>query len=145
NTKTLLSDPSPSAWYASCLPRLLTYLVGGGTSMLSEAYENRHPSDRRNGWPRRTVRRPRDRGILRAIRGRTTVAAEEREGHGPRALRLDAAVRGSRGRPVTPFVHVVFATLGEALAAGRLNPQDSLTFLQLAAALHEGHADSWGE
>ena len=47
--------------------------------------------------------------------------------------------------PVTPFVHVVFATLGEALAAGRLDPQDGLTFLQMAAALHEGHADSWGE
>lgn len=47
--------------------------------------------------------------------------------------------------PVTPFVHVVFATLGEALAAGRLDPQDSLTFFQMAAALHEGHADSWGE
>jgi mannose-6-phosphate isomerase-like protein (cupin superfamily) len=47
--------------------------------------------------------------------------------------------------PVTPFVHVVFATLGEALAAGRLNSQDSLTFFQMAGALHEGRGDSWGE
>ena len=47
--------------------------------------------------------------------------------------------------PVTPFVHVVFATLGEELAAGRLDSQDGLTFLQMAAALHEGRGDSWGE
>jgi quercetin dioxygenase-like cupin family protein len=47
--------------------------------------------------------------------------------------------------PVTPFVHVVFATLGEALAAGRLDSQDQLTFLQMLSALHEGQADSWGE
>jgi mannose-6-phosphate isomerase-like protein (cupin superfamily) len=47
--------------------------------------------------------------------------------------------------PVTPFVHVVFATLGEALAAGRLDSQDSLTFFQMAGAMHEGHGDSWGE
>ena len=47
--------------------------------------------------------------------------------------------------PVTPFVHVVFATLGEALAAGRLDSQDSPTFFQMAGALHEGHGDSWGE
>ena len=47
--------------------------------------------------------------------------------------------------PVTPFVHVVFATLGEALAAGRLDSQDSLTFFQMAGALREGHGDSWGE
>jgi uncharacterized RmlC-like cupin family protein len=47
--------------------------------------------------------------------------------------------------PVTPFVHVVFATLGEELAAGRLDSQDQLTFLQMACALREGHGDSWGE
>jgi mannose-6-phosphate isomerase-like protein (cupin superfamily) len=47
--------------------------------------------------------------------------------------------------PVTPFVHVIFATLGESLAAGRLNSQDSLTVLQMAAALRTGRADSWGE
>jgi quercetin dioxygenase-like cupin family protein len=47
--------------------------------------------------------------------------------------------------PVTPFVHVIFATLGESLAAGRLDSQDSLTLLQMAAALRAGRADSWGE
>lgn len=47
--------------------------------------------------------------------------------------------------PVTPFVHVIFATLGESLAAGRLNSQDSLTLLQMAAALRTGRADNWGE
>lgn len=47
--------------------------------------------------------------------------------------------------PVTPFAHVIFATLGEALAAGRLDSQDSLTFFQMAGALHEGRADSWAE
>lgn len=47
--------------------------------------------------------------------------------------------------PVTPLVHVVFATLGEALAAGKLHSQDGLTFLQMAGALHEWHGDSWGE
>jgi hypothetical protein len=47
--------------------------------------------------------------------------------------------------PVTPLVHVVFATLGEALAAGRLDSQDSLTFFQMAGALHEARGDSWGE
>ena len=47
--------------------------------------------------------------------------------------------------PVTPFTHVVFATLGETLAAGRLDPQGELTFFQMAAALHQGRADSWGE
>jgi uncharacterized RmlC-like cupin family protein len=47
--------------------------------------------------------------------------------------------------PVTPLVHVVFATLGEALAAGRLDSQDSLTFSQMAGVLQEAHGDSWGE
>lgn len=47
--------------------------------------------------------------------------------------------------PVTPLVHVVFATLGEALAAGRLNSQGELTFLQMLAVLHEAKGDSWGE
>jgi hypothetical protein len=47
--------------------------------------------------------------------------------------------------PVTPFAHVVFATVGGALAAGRLDSQDQLTFFQMAAALHQGHGDSWGE
>ena len=47
--------------------------------------------------------------------------------------------------PVTPFVHVIFATLGESLAAGRLDSQDSLTLLQMAATLRAGRADSWGE
>jgi mannose-6-phosphate isomerase-like protein (cupin superfamily) len=47
--------------------------------------------------------------------------------------------------PVTPFVHVIFATLGEFLAAGKLNSQDRLTLPQMGAVLYAGRADSWGE
>ena len=46
--------------------------------------------------------------------------------------------------PVSPAVHVIFATLGELLAAGRLDSQDGFTLLQLAAVLRAGRADSWG-
>ena len=46
--------------------------------------------------------------------------------------------------PVTPGVHVLFATLGELLASGRLDSQDGFTLLQIAAVLHAGRADSWG-
>ena len=46
--------------------------------------------------------------------------------------------------PVTPGVHVLFATLGELLASGQLDSQDGFTLPQLAAVLRAGHADSWG-
>ena len=46
--------------------------------------------------------------------------------------------------PVTPGVHVLFATLGELLAAGQLDSQDGFTPPQLAAVLRAGRADSWG-
>ena len=46
--------------------------------------------------------------------------------------------------PVTPAVHVLFGTLGELLASGKLNSQDGFTLPQLAAVLRAGRADSWG-
>jgi hypothetical protein len=46
--------------------------------------------------------------------------------------------------PVTPGVHVLFATLGELLASGQLDSQDGFTLPQLAAVLRAGRADSWG-
>jgi hypothetical protein len=75
-----------------------------------------------------------------------TVAIPPGVGHVDPWNESDApAVTRNTISPVTPFVHVVFATLGEALSAGQLDSQDQLTFLQMAAAVHEGHGDSWGE
>jgi hypothetical protein len=46
--------------------------------------------------------------------------------------------------PVTELAHVLFPTLGELTAAGRLDSQEGFTLFQLAAVLRAGHADSWG-
>lgn len=46
--------------------------------------------------------------------------------------------------PVTPAVHVLFGTLGELLASGKLDSQDGFTLPRLAAVLRAGRADSWG-
>jgi hypothetical protein len=54
------------------------------------------------------------------------------------------AVMRDHVTPVTPGVHVLYATLGELLAAGQLDSQDGFTLPQLAAVLRAGHADSWG-
>jgi uncharacterized RmlC-like cupin family protein len=47
--------------------------------------------------------------------------------------------------PTTPFVRIFIATYGELLAAGKLNDQETFTFLQLMAVLRAGRADSWAE